>query len=286
MALTLGHPRRNSVTVRESRDSVSVPPATIDSGQSVTLTAIPSGGSGSYSSYAWYQGGSCAGTVVGTSASYSTGALASTTTYCVLVTDSVGDTAISTVTIVVNPGLAAGTIAPSRPGIDDGQSITLTANPSGGSGPYTYQWYTGAGCADPILGADGQTYSVSPSSSTTYFVKVTGSHSETACSAGDQVSVAPPMSVPVISASSGSVDSGLALSLSVVTPPTGGVPPYACQWLQKAPNASSFSSLGGQFTVGCGSSGISTGALSVAGTWHFELRVTDSALAPVAVTWT
>ncbi len=96
-----------------------------------TLTAVASGGFGGYT-YAWYQGATCSGSVLGTSASYTTSALTSTTTYCGKVTDSLGGTATAKSTVTVNPTLVAGAITPSSLKIDSGQSITLTGGPSGG----------------------------------------------------------------------------------------------------------------------------------------------------------
>ena len=39
----------------------------------------------------------------------------------------------------------------------------LTANPAGGTGPYSYQWYTSSDCStSPIGGATASTYSTGP----------------------------------------------------------------------------------------------------------------------------
>ena len=70
--------------------------------------------------------------------------------------------------------------------------MTLTANPSGGTTPYTYQSYTGAFCSLPATGATGATYSPSPSTTTTYYYKATdssGAGTESVCSSGDTVTV-------------------------------------------------------------------------------------------------
>jgi hypothetical protein len=67
--------------------------------------------------------------------------------------------------------------------------------------------------------------------------------------------------------------------LSTTTSFSGGTTTYTCQWLQQAPGAGSYSNLGSSFTAGCTTSGnptTSTGVLGTAGTWHFELQVTDS----------
>src|SRR5207247_2603788 len=68
--------------------------------------------------------------------------------------------------VTVNPALVAGTTTPSTPTIDNRQSITLTANPSGGTTPYSYGWYSAAGCPSGSLisGASSSTYLASPTS--------------------------------------------------------------------------------------------------------------------------
>src|SRR6266852_5686276 len=60
---------------------------------------------------------------------------------------------------------------------------------------------------------------------------------------------------------------------------SGGVAPYTCQWLQRAPGANSYSSLGGSSTC-TSSASASSGTLTTVGTWSFELQVTDSSSSP------
>ena len=57
-------------------------------------------------------------------------------------------------------------LSPSSPTIDDGQSVNLTANPSGGSERYAYQWFTGPSCDSPIFRSHVSTYSASSAGST------------------------------------------------------------------------------------------------------------------------
>ena len=103
----------NAVTVTVTPGpSVSISPSApkIDSGQSITLTATASGGSGTGYTYTWYSGSSCTGTVLGTSASYTTPTLTnppSSDTYCVMVTDSLGGTGTNTVTVTVYSAVSA-----------------------------------------------------------------------------------------------------------------------------------------------------------------------------------
>jgi len=196
-------------------------------------------------------------------------------------TAAIGDAGTITADFTLATPLSAGSITPLSPTVDNGQSITLTANPAGGTHSYSYQWYTGAGCASPISGAGSQTYNASPSSTMTYYYEVNDSTylSVGACSAGDTVTVNPALATsPVIAVSPGTIDSGQSATLTNTTPFSGGTSPYTCQWLEEAPGASSYSDLGSSFS--CTTSltpPISTGALSSAGTWYFELQVTDSA---------
>jgi hypothetical protein len=166
-----------TVTVNPA-PSVSVPPVTIDIGQTATLTASASGGSGSYT-YAWYQGDVCSGSVLGTSVSYTTGALTTTTEYCIKVTDSLGSTTTAAAAVTVNPVLSV-----SVPGVTiySGQTATLTASASGGSGSYPiYAWYLGGCTGTPLQTGTSSSYTTAVLTiTTTYCVKVTDSLGSTA----------------------------------------------------------------------------------------------------------
>ncbi len=79
------------------------------------------------------------------------------------------------VTVTVNPRLVAGPISPLGAAIDNGQSVTLTAHPSGGTPPYSYQW---SWSISPSFGADAtllgtsSTQTVVPDSNTFYYYTV------------------------------------------------------------------------------------------------------------------
>ena len=78
------------------------------------------------------------------------------------------------------------TLSPSPGGMDTGKSITLTANPSGGPSPYTYQWYTASSAGTcsisdlSISGATSSSYTVSPTSNTYYCAIISDSSGQTA----------------------------------------------------------------------------------------------------------
>ena len=263
--------------------TVNPPSPVIDSSQSVVLTASAAGGSEVYtsSSYAWYSGPTCSGSPIAIGNSYPTGSLTTTTTYCVQVTDSLGANATSSVIVTVDPTLLAGGITPSSPTIDTGQSVLLTSHASAGTPPYQYQWYTGASCTSPISGATGSTYSASPTLNTTYYYQVIDAAATSQCSSLDMVTVEPALVAPMISVSPAAIDSSQNSTLSTTTSFSGGTGPYTCQWLEEAPEASSYSNLGSSFSCMVGDHPTtSTGSLATAGTWHFELQVTDSASTP------
>ncbi len=146
--------------------SATISPAspTIDNGQSITLTAVPSQGTSPYS-YRWYTGPTCGSATNGTSSSYSTRVLTSGATYSVLVSDSsVGTPHANTcvkVTVTVNSALTA-TISPASPVLDTGQFVQVTVSPSLGTSPYYYQWYTGLTCGSAIPGATSSNYHGGP----------------------------------------------------------------------------------------------------------------------------
>ena len=149
-------PASNSVSVTvNSAPSISTQPssATIDSGQSVTLSSTATGGTGSFS-WQWYNHAGTqvsSGSGTGTFATHSFSAVDSG--YYLVFTDtgvtsgaSPAATATSSgasVTVNADPTV---TVSPATVTMDVGQPQTFTANPTGGSGTYPasgYQWYVG-----------------------------------------------------------------------------------------------------------------------------------------------
>ena len=118
----------------------------------------------------------------------------------VALTDAVPTTANSTYlkTYTVNNALIAGAIIPATPSLDAGQSLTLTANPSGGTTSYSYKWYTISGTTAPtctsanlISGATSSTYTASPTTTNSYAYQVTDSATTpvSVCSSGTTITV-------------------------------------------------------------------------------------------------
>ena len=85
-------------------------------------------------------------------------------------------TVSNTLTFTVDTTLVAAPPTPTLAFIDNGQTITLTSQPAGGTTPYTYLWHSGAStsCASDVtpLGT-AATQAVSPTSNTYYCYTVT-----------------------------------------------------------------------------------------------------------------
>ncbi len=146
-------------------------PVAICNGQSTTLSANATPGSGSISTYTW---SSSLGNVASGLVSPITNSI-----YTVTVTNSNACTATGTVSVTVN---AKPTVAPSlNPiAICNGQSTVLAANATAGSGTIsTYAWSTGL-----VGNVSGGI--VSPTSNTTYTVTVVNSNT---CTATGTISV-------------------------------------------------------------------------------------------------
>jgi hypothetical protein len=110
-------------------------------GTSLTFTADPVNGSGTYSMFSWKFGGG--GTASGREVTHAFASLG-TRTVDVAVTDSNGATASSSVTVVVSDISIA--VTPTVTAANTGASITFTASASGGAGaPYNYTWSFGEG---------------------------------------------------------------------------------------------------------------------------------------------
>jgi hypothetical protein len=207
---------------------------TITSGQSTTLSV---GASGTGLTYQWYIGSS--GTTT-TPAPNGTGTQltvspSTTTNYWVRVSGQCAPPADSRTAIVtVNPPsctpptVPAPSAAPSS--ISLGQSSTLTANPAG-TAPFTYQWFVGTSgnTASPITGQTNSSVIVSPTTTTSYWVRVTGQCTPVSDSPATTVTVAAcaPPSTPAPNSSPSSISSGQSSTLSVSPAGTG---PFTYQW--------------------------------------------------------
>jgi hypothetical protein len=270
-------------------------PAAINNGQSIALTANPSGGTMPYH-YQWYSAASpaCAsGGTLGTPAFLPVTPTVNTY-YCYTVTDSSTGTPPSSATslsdlVIVNPMLTIAVPSSAPSSVDSAQTSTLSANFSGGTSPYTCQWfqkapgansYSNLGSSAPCTSSASASTGTLPTVGTWSFeLQVTDSSSSplpiTSSAATVTVNAAP--SLPAIYISPTALDLGQSSTLATSTAFNGGTSPYVCQWLEKAPGAASYSNLGNTFSCNAGDKPTtSTGVLTVAGSWSFELKVTDN----------
>jgi len=188
------------------------------------------------------------------------------------------------------PGVIAGTISPSASAIDLGQSVTLIANASRGTPPYSYKWYVfsvglfPADCkSSNSIGAVSSSVSVSPSPSFdlshsgpgtivtayyTYYYQVNDnstSGQSTACSVGSLIRVHPGLRASATNFSSGVL---IGTSVRLTASAAYGTPPYSYQWYpgQACPL--------GKEIPGAKSNYFSTGTLFSNST--FSVLITDS----------
>ena len=198
----------------------------------------------------------------------------SNTSYCYTVQDSVGlNTSSFPGNVVVNGPLGAGAITPAQPTIEVGQSVNLTANPTGGTPPYIgYQWYEGtsASCAGEkaLPGADLPTLTLRPvqNESICYSVQdsSTGTLSANNSSTVDVVTVVPHPIVRSFTSSRAQADVGQPVTFSASG--AQGIGPYTFRW--------------GTFAAGLNCTAPLAGNLSCAprspGTYTMAVAVTDS----------
>ncbi len=151
--------------------------STICNGQSTTLT-VNGGSLGTGAVWRWYAGGCGSGASIGTGSSI-TVSPATTTTYYVRAEGTCGNTTCASTTITVNQLSVAATSISGTSTICNGQSTTLSViGGSLGTGA-TWQWYT-TGCGGASAGS-GTSITVSPTSTTTYYVRAEGTCNTTIC---------------------------------------------------------------------------------------------------------
>ncbi|MBI2967830.1 MAG: gliding motility-associated C-terminal domain-containing protein [Bacteroidetes bacterium] len=156
---------------------VNAVPGTICAGASTTLSVV--GGSlGTGAGWYWYSG-SCGGAFVGIGSPIIVSP-GSTTNYYVRAQGTCNTTNCASATVTVNAlSTAPASITASSNPICNGNSTTLTVN--GGSLGFgaSWQWYSG-GCGGVSEGS-GASIIVSPSSTTTYYVRAEGTCNTTTC---------------------------------------------------------------------------------------------------------
>ncbi len=146
-------------------------PATICSGNSV-LTAN-GGALGTGGTYQWYAGGCGNGSVLGTGSSI-TVTPSSTTNYFVRITGACSTTSCVSTTVNVNsPSTDPTGIGTNNNNFCAGGSAILTRQGGSLGTGATWRWYSGTCCAGPVIGT-GNTITVTPTTTTNYYVRAEG----------------------------------------------------------------------------------------------------------------
>lgn len=146
---------------------------------SANTTLTVNGGSlGTGANWEWYTG-SCGGTSIGSGNSIVVNPSVATT-YYVRAEGTCNNTACQSITINVNSlSTDPSGITASSTTICDGQSTSLTVNGGSLGTGANWEWYTGS-CGGTAVGS-GSSINVSPSSTTTYYVRAEGTCNNTAC---------------------------------------------------------------------------------------------------------
>lgn len=183
-------------------------------GQTITLTVTAGGGTPGYT-YQWRKDGQ----IVGSNAA--TLPLTAAGSYTVTVTDTKGCAITPPATVITQSNLAAN--LPNGPSeFCANGNINLTANQSGGVGPFSYQWKNGTN----DVGGNSATLNVTTAGS--YSVVITDSKGCTQTSPARTVSVNP---VPTANAGPGrTLVCDETYNLNGVTVASGGAGGYTYQW--------------------------------------------------------
>ena len=155
-----------------------------------------------------------------------------------------------------------------------GDPVSVSIEPGYGTSPFTYTWSVslssgGSASGDystlnnTIIFNIGGTYSVTVTVEDANGVKASITATITVSSAL-HISISGPSFI----------DSGQSATLGAQI--NGGVPPYTGQWLVRAPSTSTYSDLGGPFSMGSTAT-VNTGVLTTTGTWSFKLSAEDNA---------
>jgi hypothetical protein len=233
---------------------------TINPGQSTTLTVTASGQG--ILTYQWYQGTVPSTTTpVGTNSSSLTVTPSATTSYWVRVSNGCGSVNSNTVTVTIC-NLVAITAQPTSRTINSGTSTTLTVTATGGT-PLNYQWYQGtAPSTTTPVGTNSSSLAVTPSATTSYWVRVSNT-----CSSADSTTATVTVCNPPTIATqpqSQSITSGATATLTVTA---GGSGPFSYQWYEGASGTTTT-------PVGTNSSSYTTPVLTA--TKSYWVRVTST----------
>jgi len=172
-----------------------------------TATATPAGGTAPYT-YSW-------NTVPAQTTAMASGLIAGT--YTVTITDSHGCSLTKTVTITQPANAVGGSVTHTNDKCHGGAGASATANPTGGTAPYTYSWSTIPSQA---------TKTATGLRAGTYHVLVTDSKG---CTFLDSAVITQPVAI-VLTTSTISSGCGASNGSASVVISSGGVHPYTYSW--------------------------------------------------------
>ncbi len=262
-----------TVNAAETTLSATMTPAeksNIPSGTSTTFTVNATGGNGSYS-YSWdySYGGSWSGS--GSSKTFSLTPTGSTVyVRCKITSGSQTYTITQTYYVKASTPVSA-TITPASPiNAQPGVPVTLTVNPSGGSGSYTYQWKIG-GFAQS--GETKKTFTLTRNAGEyqIYCVVTDAANSSNYVSvpAAVIVKAASPLSLSVSAPSSVTAGKSATVSASI----SGGTAPYTVKWYYRKSTDGYWGSV--QSTNTTNGSATYSPSFPSSGTWYVLCDVYD-----------
>lgn len=197
-------------------------PNPICPGDNSTLSVTGGSTGNDGSNWLWYSGNSCSGTpfASGVSTSVSPG---STQIYSVRAAGGTcAATSCTSVSVTVNQNSTLTNASSSQSAICIGESVNLTANGTLGTGA-VWEWYAGVPCTgSPFTTSSVNTIQVSPTTSTTYYVRAVGTCNTTSC---QSVSViVNPLPTPSFSPIGGPycIDNSTPIDLTGYVAPSGG----------------------------------------------------------------
>ena len=192
-----------------------------------TNISVTGGALGTGAAWKWYVGGCGNGTSIGTGATINVNPT-QTTTYYVRAEGDCGTTSCASVTVTIkNPSTAPTGASAVSAIICNGQSTGLSVTGGSLGAGASWKWYAG-GCASGSSIGTGASITVSPSATTTYYVRAEGECNNTTC-ASVVVTVQQPISNNTIQASQTICSGNIPAALTGSTP-SGGDGNYSYQW--------------------------------------------------------
>ena len=240
--------------------TVSISPlsAAIDIGQSQSFTSIVSGGTAPYA-YQWYLNGAPVSGATNPAWTFTPPATGSYTVFLIVI-DSLGQQATEKSALLTVNALPAVSILPVSATIHVGDVINFNSAVSGGTPPYSYQWYLSS---NPVSGATSASWTFTPTTTGNYTIhlNVTDNLGNTAKSNDAVVTVAAQLTVS-ISPMSASVLVGQSVAFTSTV--SGGYTPYTYQWYLNGNPVSGATSASWTFTP------------TASGIYYVHLKVTDA----------